>query len=88
MYREGSSYVDTTPRSYVDTGSGSTIDNPAPSQQKENLVVNATDDEFVAPPGNYTQNATIDIEVKKSFIGKDVVKLWIWNERIDTMLVR
>jgi hypothetical protein len=57
--REGSSYVDTTPRSYVDTGSGSAIDNPAPSQQKENLVVNATDDEFVAPPGNYTQNATI-----------------------------
>jgi hypothetical protein len=65
---------------FVDSGSGSSIDNPAP-KPADNPVLSDNDSGFRAPPGNYTQNATIDLDTKKAFVGRDVVKLWVWNDR-------
>ena len=85
--REAPSFVDgDSANSYIDSGEGSAIDDPA-KVFREPPVVPATADEFVEPPENYTQNATIDIETKKSFIGKDVVKLWVWNDRGSQSLI-
>lgn len=78
--REGT-YVDKASPSFVDSGSPPMVDNGVPPLPKNDSVINETDEQFVAPPVNYTQNATISIAEKQSFVGRNVVKLWVWNDK-------
>jgi hypothetical protein len=75
--------VDTGAPSFVDTKEQSTVDTgiivDAPSEDKG--VVNQSSGEFVPPPTNYTENATISIDEKKQWIGRDMVQIYVWNER-------
>jgi hypothetical protein len=64
--------VDDAAPSFVDDNAAPTVDTGVPPP---------TDEEQPAPPVNVTENATITLDEKKSFIGRDVVKLWVWNER-------
>jgi hypothetical protein len=72
--------VDREAPSFVDSSAPPTVQKEIPTTQPE-TIVNQTSPDFVPPPENYTQNATITIDEKQAWIGKDLVKIWVWNER-------
>jgi hypothetical protein len=68
--REAST-VDRDSPSFVDRGNEPTVDTGV-LEENESLP---------EPPVNVTENATITLDEKKAFVGKDAVKIWVWNER-------
>lgn len=72
-----------TPESptFVDNGSAGGFDANSISETNPSADIRAqTDIDFEPPPENYTANATISIAEKQALIGKDAVKVWVWND--------
>jgi hypothetical protein len=80
----GGGTVDTAAPTFVDADSAPGIDAGLPAVSE---VINQTNKDFVPPPTNYTANATISLDEKKAWIGKDLVKVWVWNERGSQQLI-
>lgn len=76
-------YVDEDGGSFVDTESAGGFDRenaPRPaSALADSVVVNTTSKDFVPPPQSVQGSASTRYE--ESFVGKNAVAAWVWNDR-------
>ena len=81
----GGGYVDAEGGSFVDketTGGFERDTAPITTTPKplEPVVLNATSSDFVPPPQETVQGPT-PVPYEESFVGKNAVSAWVWNDR-------
>jgi hypothetical protein len=65
--------------SFVDPGTDSYVDRGIPTTPAEPAVLNESHEDFVPPPN--TTNSTVNEDETTRFANRDIVRLWVWNDR-------